>query len=73
MPRVLIPQSAIPAVARELKGSGAELRQIGIYLEQLPVTGRPAGMQLSYGQCADCAVALNDNFPMIADIFKGAK
>lgn len=73
MPRVLIPQYAVQAVARELKGSGAALRQIGIYIEQLPVTDRPAGLTLSYGQCADCAVALNDNFPVIAEIFKVAK
>lgn len=73
MPRVLIPQYAVQAVARELKGSGPVLRQIGTMIEQLPVTDRPAGMQLSYGQCADCAAALNDNMPMTAEIFKGAK
>lgn len=41
MPRVLIPQYAVQAVARELKGSGPVLRQIGTMIEQLPVTDRP--------------------------------
>lgn len=72
MPRVLLPQYCVPAVAAELKGRGP-VRSIGIYLSQLPVTDRPVGMQLSYGQCADWAKALNDNFPVIADIFKGAR
>lgn len=72
MPRVLIPQYAVQAVARELKGR-SHLRHLGIYIEQLPVTDRPAGLTLSYGQCADCAAALNDNMPMIAGIFQGAK
>jgi hypothetical protein len=72
MPRVLIPQYAVAGVARVLKGRGP-LRPIGIYIEQLPVTDRPAGLTLSFGQCADCAAALNDNFPVIASIFKEAK
>ena len=72
MPRVLIPRYAVPAVASQLKGRGP-LRSIGLYLEQLPVTDRPAGMQLSYGQCAACAAVLKDNMPMVAEIFKGAR